>query len=325
MTAELHAKRNENENCGLSVRLLVFTLLCLFVCLPKTHAVVTNGFSSPAPDEVGVSTNSVERLRIDSSGRVGIGTSTPAALLDLTGTSATTSALIVPRASTASRPSAPLNGMLRYNLDLQMMEAFVNGSWASLATGGGVSSQWTTAASNIYFATGKVGIGTTAPLQILDVVGNARFAMSTGDAITLTGNFGGASTGLIQSLYGVVYLSNNIKDAGSFVNSFTAGSYISQGSSFGIDFVVAPGAASPTLNTAMRIQHDGKIGIGTTSPGQRLEINGGIRLNTGSAKPTCDGTVRGTLWVTQAAAGVKDNVEVCAKDAADAYSWRVLY
>lgn len=36
-------------------------------------------------------------------------------------------------------------------------------------------------------------------------------------------------------------------------------------------------------------------------------------------------TTRGTFWVVQGAAGVKDTVEVCAKDAADAYAWRTLY
>lgn len=70
---------------------------------------------------------------------------------------------------------------------------------------------------------------------------------------------------------------------------------------------------------------NGTVGIGTTSPNAKLEINGGVRLNTATAKPTCDSTQRGTFWVSQGAAGVKDNVEVCAKDAGDAYSWRTLY
>ncbi len=70
---------------------------------------------------------------------------------------------------------------------------------------------------------------------------------------------------------------------------------------------------------------NGSVGIGTTSPGQKLEINGGIRLNTTTAKPTCDSTVRGTFWSVQGGTGVKDTVEVCAKDATDAYAWRPIY
>ncbi|OGH69713.1 MAG: hypothetical protein A3C90_04025 [Candidatus Magasanikbacteria bacterium RIFCSPHIGHO2_02_FULL_51_14] len=70
---------------------------------------------------------------------------------------------------------------------------------------------------------------------------------------------------------------------------------------------------------------DGNVGIGITSPSQALEVNGGVRLNTADAKPTCDSDKRGTFWVTQGASGVKDNVEVCAKDASDAYAWRTIY
>ncbi|MDO8507528.1 MAG: hypothetical protein Q7S53_03090 [bacterium] len=69
----------------------------------------------------------------------------------------------------------------------------------------------------------------------------------------------------------------------------------------------------------------GNIGIGTNNPTEKLEVNGGMRLNTTTAKPTCDATHRGTFWVNQGAAGVKDDVEVCAKDAADAYAWRTIY
>jgi hypothetical protein len=69
----------------------------------------------------------------------------------------------------------------------------------------------------------------------------------------------------------------------------------------------------------------GNVGIGTTAPGAKLEVNGGIRLNTATAKPTCDASQRGTLWFTQGGAGVKDTLEVCAKDANDVYAWRTLY
>jgi hypothetical protein len=86
------------------------------------------------------------------------------------------------------------------------------------------------------------------------------------------------------------------------------------------NFTVTPSGTGYTLL-------NGNVGIGTTtiSTGQKLEVNGGIALNTATAKPTCSATTRGTFWVTQNGAGVKDNVEVCAKDAADAYAWRTIY
>ena len=67
------------------------------------------------------------------------------------------------------------------------------------------------------------------------------------------------------------------------------------------------------------------VGIGTAAPNEALEINGGMRLNTATSKPTCDVTARGTFWFTQGGAGVKDDVEVCAKDATDTYAWRTIY
>jgi len=67
------------------------------------------------------------------------------------------------------------------------------------------------------------------------------------------------------------------------------------------------------------------VGIGVVSPGQTLEVNGGLRVNTTATKPTCDSSQRGTFWVTQSGAGVQDSVQVCAKSAADAYAWRTIY
>ncbi len=48
-------------------------------------------------------------------------------------------------------------------------------------------------------------------------------------------------------------------------------------------------------------------------------------VNNGSAKPTCALATRGGVWYFPGGAGVKDTFEVCGKDAADAYAWRVIY
>ncbi len=72
----------------------------------------------------------------------------------------------------------------------------------------------------------------------------------------------------------------------------------------------------------------GGLGIGGASDPIapiKLEIDGGLRLNTVTAKPACGAGMRGAFWATQGASGVKDNVEVCAKDAANAYGWRTIY
>jgi hypothetical protein len=84
-------------------------------------------------------------------------------------------------------------------------------------------------------------------------------------------------------------------------------------------------SGSITRSERMRVTAVGNVGIGTTSPGQKVEVNGGIRINTIVGKPTCDSSARGTFWFTQGAADAKDTAEVCAKDAANVYDWRTLY
>lgn len=57
-----------------------------------------------------------------------------------------------------------------------------------------------------------------------------------------------------------------------------------------------------------------------------VPADGGIKLYPGGlAKPACNAAHRGTFWYTLAAAGTKDDVQVCAKAADNSYAWRVIY
>lgn len=82
----------------------------------------------------------------------------------------------------------------------------------------------------------------------------------------------------------------------------------------------APGSTSQLER--MRITAAGNIGIGTTLPKQKLEVNGGVRIypvtasaNTDTpsvpARPTCDASTRGTLWFTPSVSA--DILEICVK------------
>jgi len=75
----------------------------------------------------------------------------------------------------------------------------------------------------------------------------------------------------------------------------------------------------------MRLVSSGNLGIGTSNPTQKIEVNGGIRLNTATAIPSCTSTTRGVLWFVNSAAGVADGLVVCAKDASNAYAWKPLF
>ena len=77
-------------------------------------------------------------------------------------------------------------------------------------------------------------------------------------------------------------------------------------------------------------QNNGSLFIGDSSPAVisgstgKGTFNGGV-LAGNAAAPTCDASHRGIFWYVPGGAGVKDVVEVCAKDAADAYAWRSIY
>ena len=45
----------------------------------------------------------------------------------------------------------------------------------------------------------------------------------------------------------------------------------------------------------------------------------------GVTQPTCNAILRGRLWFAIGASGTKDALTVCAKDASEAYAWRVVY
>jgi len=50
-----------------------------------------------------------------------------------------------------------------------------------------------------------------------------------------------------------------------------------------------------------------------------------IQLSDDVTGLVCNAANRGKIRHVKAGAGVKDQVEVCAKDAGDAYAWRVIY
>lgn len=64
---------------------------------------------------------------------------------------------------------------------------------------------------------------------------------------------------------------------------------------------------------------------GDTSTGYVQHEAQDVRLiPNGASKPTCDATVRGTIWYTSSAGGAADAMEVCAKSSLDVYAWRAM-
>jgi len=74
-------------------------------------------------------TNSLERMRITNTGRIGIGTDSPEGALDVV---STTGALIVPRMTTTQRGSLPtVNGSIIYNTTDNEFNFYENSAWVT--------------------------------------------------------------------------------------------------------------------------------------------------------------------------------------------------
>jgi hypothetical protein len=103
------------------------------------------------------------------------------------------------------------------------------------------------------------------------------------------------------------------------------------------------GAGGPTtLNVDVLGAQSVKLADGVTDPAIGDLTGGGMNLvwfdgtvfrlmksslvnALAGTQPTCSSALRGRIWTVFSATGVKDTVTVCAKDATDAYAWRVIY
>ena len=126
-------------------------------------------------------------------------------------------------------------------------------------------------------ATGNVGIGTTAPTSLLHVLGSQPAAVATAgtaatQALQITGGKGGNTTGITGQTAGVGAGANITAGAGG---DAPAGSINGNGGSI----TIQGGAAGAGLGTAgsygnvLLATTGGNVGIGTTAPDNKLQIN----------------------------------------------------
>jgi len=277
-----------------------------------TNGDTDGGLFSPSDNVVTLRTNGTERLRVDASGNVGIGTTSPAAWAKLhasggdiitQGAAANSSAgfLMYNSAGTERGAFGMAGSGGAYSSDAVLGDAVLRASAGKLLlqSGSGASAIAVSTANN-------VGIGTTSPaarLHVRSVLGG----QSDPAAVFHIGNCGGPCGQEIWSEGLRLYNENNngrvgigmINEAGGDAAPFIPQAWIgTHDNTFGLgnDFQIATrtgNATTGTLNTRLYVTGStGNIGIGTTSPRGKLEVFGSRTQSiTTNARLWTDGVV----------------------------------
>ena len=214
------------------------------------------------------STDSTAILALANNGNVGIGTTSPTQKLDVNGTLKATGSIF--NAQTFDATNSTFNST---NTTINSTNIVVGNNTTDYVYVGGST-------LNVYNS--KVGIGTTTPSSSFHVIGESSFeggsrnwnealpGTSVGtihiDPGSTTDHFGGAIT------FGASDSSNG--------RTAQAGIYTRTDGTYGTKMYFATtdnyGAGSATR---MFIDYNGYVGIGTTSPTEKLDVNGNVRVN----------------------------------------------
>jgi hypothetical protein len=235
------------------------------------HAGDTNtAIRFPAADTVTVETSGVERLRVDSSGNVGIGTSSPTGLLTI-GTSAPRLDFLETGGSTGFDTTTLFRDGDIFGIQTRNAGTFVSNDYRiSTNASGALTHEWrigNTERMRINSA-GNVGIGTSAPAAKLEVSGDIISVVNGTSSIAARS---GDNTNYSQLRFRQTATESRIE-------SFAAGTG-----------TFAPLTFHVNSAERMRITSAGNVGIGTSSPTQALQVSGAIVATGTAATYSADG------------------------------------
>ena len=235
----------------------------------------------------------VERMRIDSSGNVGIGTTSPGTLLEISGNSQASTPALRVNCTDSSVQLNQVAGAVQFSVnDASTPGAGVKTSINSIALNSigssyGLGFNTTSGVNNVermrIDSDGNVGIGTTSPPKKLSISGTKNTSI-----IRLGSTTNGSSWSIGDKIGAIEFSSADGSGAGSGVKAsisyeVEAGT---TGSTNSMVFSTAGTSAGTNNTERMRITAAGNVGIGTTSPAYQLTLGGnavgsteGLRIN----------------------------------------------
>jgi hypothetical protein len=212
---------------------------------PTGSTVPANGVYLPAANTVGVATNSTGRLFINSSGQVGLGSSSPSGQLEILRTSGTDPALRLRYNSTSYYGDHLMDGNGNYIIYSPAANGVTSGN-LSLRAGGlfsiSTNDQPATSAQLTIDTSGRVGIGTTSVSELLHLNGASA-------AIQVQDSGATNSIGKIINSGGILYIQSQ--------NNTSHGQIV---------FRTSDGSATERA----RITSDGKLLVGTSTSRSNL-------------------------------------------------------
>ena len=222
-----------------------------------TASAPTNGMFLSATNELAISTNSTQRLTVDSSGNVGIGTSSPTTQLTIgTQNNATIPLRLFSSSGSGTidlvgRTTNNKNVIQFYNSDGTTQQAILDSTDSRTRLFQQLAANLTFGTDNterlLIDSSGNVGIGTSSPAAPLDLqmdsVSGIKFDVRSGGGSEIT-TYQGSSN-------------SNVRTFQVNCSTFTVETGVPQGA---------------TTSERLRIDNSGNVGIGTTSPDALLNL-----------------------------------------------------
>ena len=272
-------------------------------------------------------TNSSEKLRIDTSGNVGIGTSSPSNLLTLTHSANASDGLIVKNTNNSQGSAIAIVSIRGGDNASGRLELECNGQNHNLiedSVGNLVIEDNGTERMRID-SSGHVGIGTTSTPSVLNIKDTITGVQPIDDTQTITIQTG-ATSGAANTGTGIMFLNHN-GSSGSGGGTFGGTiSCVKENSTVGntancMRFATRPNGGGVTER--MRIASNGNVGIGTTNPLYLLDVtngSGNAKFNLGRSNTATANNAYGSIFFSNSSGTIMSSVRAhCETDNNNAY------